>query len=49
MYNMPAEKLTAMGKAAIGYCRENFDSEKLLDEMDGYINKLLNQYGGSNV
>ena len=39
MMNLPRTRLDEMGRNAEAYCREHFGKKRLMDEMDGYLEK----------
>ncbi len=41
----PREELARMGAAARAFCLENFEREALLDRLDGYLKKAVEDYG----
>ncbi len=41
----PREELERMGNAAREYCREHFDREELLDRLDMYLKRAVEEYG----
>ena len=41
MYRMPKDEREAMGKSGKEYCEENFDRDKLLDRLDGWMRELV--------